>query len=76
MARGRYHIWQEEGRWHVRHQGMNVSFETPSAALKAAIAEAYKAGEKGFSGQVLVQNSSGEWKVEWTYGDSPAPLAA
>lgn len=47
MARGEYYVWGEGGRWHVRHNGLTISFETPRVALGAALGEANKAGALG-----------------------------
>lgn len=73
MARGEYYVWGEGGRWHVRHNGLTISFETPRVALSAALGEANKAGERGYGGRVLVQRPDGEWKNEWVYGRDPVP---
>lgn len=76
MARGDYYVWGEGGRWHVRHRDLTISFETPGVALSAALGEAYKAGQRGFGGRVLVRAPDNEWKTEWVYGVDPVPLAA
>ena len=75
LARGDYYVWEQGGRWHVMHRGLTISFETQRVARNAASGEAYRAGQAGFGGRVLVQASDGTWNTEWVYGVDRGPTA-
>jgi hypothetical protein len=76
MARGDYEVFEDAGRWKVRHSGNAISFTTPRAALSAAISAAHESGKLGFGGRVLVQTDQGEWRQTWAYGQDVPSLAA
>ncbi len=75
MARGEYYVSKAADRWKVEHNGISVTFDTPKAALVAALREANQAGNLGLGGRVLVQRTDGRWQAGWTHGVNPAPVA-
>ena len=76
MARGDYQVFEDAGRWKVRHGENAISFATPRAALSAAIDAANEAGKRGFGGRVMVQTEDGQWRQTWAYGQALPSLAA
>ena len=73
MARGHYQVSKEADRWKVQHNEIIITFESPRAALSAALEAANEAGKRGFEGRVLVERPDGEWRTEWVYGRDPFP---
>lgn len=73
MARNKYYVLSNGGRWKVRHNDKDYDFATQAEAIRASVDAAHTSGKQGIDSQVLVQGQGGQWRTEWTYGNDPYP---
>jgi hypothetical protein len=71
MAHTPYIVFREQGQWAIKSNGTHYGpYATQRDAIRAAVDAAHAAGEKGLTGQVMLQD---QLSIEWTYGLDPYP---
>ena len=75
MLRTQYVVHEHDGLWKVKLDGKHLAaFRTQEEAIRAAIDEAHKAGDRAFAPRVLVESTFNKrLQPEWTYGDPYPP---
>ena len=76
MLRTQYVVLQRGGQWKVKFEGKHYGpFNTQREAIRAAIDQAYKAGNQAaHAPRVLVESTfNSKLQTEWTYGEDPYP---
>jgi hypothetical protein len=80
MPRAVYYVVSEGQNWRMRYgwqgadsQLFTTEFPTKSSAIRYAVDCAHTEGKKGNDAQVVIQDQSGKWQTEWTYGHDPYP---
>lgn len=74
MARAQYFVVLHDGKWTVSHEKRHYgSYGTQGEAIRAAVDSAHTDGSTGHDAQVLVQDTDGTVRTEWTYGHDPYP---
>ena len=74
MARAQYFVVLHNDEWKIKHGDKHYGpYSSQTAAIKAAVDTANKAGLDGQDSQVLVQDQNHRFRTEWTYGHDPYP---
>ena len=74
MARAQYFVVLHNDEWKIKHGEKHYGpYPSQTAAIKAAVDTANKAGLDGQDSQVLVQDLNHQFRTEWTYGHDPYP---
>jgi len=69
-------VFSQSGRWLMRFRGKRAEFTDRSAALRAAILEAFEHSRNGTPTQVVCIDDHLAIEIVWTYGVDPDPPGA